>query len=206
MPQSETINLRRSLTLEIIFLLVIPTLIFTFGALPPLWRYSVMEAALAVVIVLVIRRKVPLAQLGLRRDNFWVAVKRLIPGTATIVGGAVLAYSYGFGTSLEMPHVWWNTEFFIYYWLVAVLSQQFAFIGYGVDRFQKVGLSPRTIAVIIGVLFSFLHSHHVSPSLWIGTFLLGAWWAWHYQKAPNLYAVALSHLIIGTVTIMLGFV
>lgn len=196
----------RAVTLEIILLLVIPTLIFTFGALPPLWRYSVMEVALAVVLVLVIRRRVPLAQLGLRRDNFRAAVKLLAPGTMTIVGLVVLAYTYGFGTSLEMPSVWWNTQFFVYYWLIAVLSQQFAFVGYGVTRFQSLKFSPWAISAIIGVLFSFLHSHHVSPSLWVGTFLLGFYWAWYYQKEPNLYAVALSHLLIGTVTIMLGFV
>lgn len=196
----------RTVAIEIIFLLIVPTLIFTFGALPPFWRYSVMEVAFGVLLFFTIKRRTPLARLGIRTDTLGESARHVLPGTLLICAAAVVAYLLGWGTGITPPHIWWNTMFFVYYWLIAIISQQFAFVGYGVDRFRMLGVKPWLVSVIIGILFSFLHSHHLSPELWVGTFALGFFWSWQYQKTPNLYIIMLSHFLIGTLTIMLGFV
>lgn len=206
MSESQRLTKYRGISLEIILLLVLPTLVFTFGLLPPLWRYLMMEAALAVVVVLVVKRRISLQRLGLRLDNFRQSARLLLPGTLAVCFVAVVAYFLGFGTALTPPHVWWNGGFFLYYMLVAVLSQQFAFQSYGTDRLRQLGLAPWLIASLIAVLFSLLHSHHVSGQLWLATFAVGLFWTISYLKQPNLLAVSLSHGTIGIVTIMLGFV
>ncbi|MFC1662832.1 CPBP family intramembrane glutamic endopeptidase [Patescibacteria group bacterium] len=192
---------RVSIILEALFLLVLPVALFTFRILPLLWRYWIMEAALLIIIILIIKRRITLKELGLRRDNFILSIKAFLPGTLLIASVLIVVYFIK-----GRPDIWWNTVFFVYYFLIGVISQQFAFQGYLSRRLQRIINSKVLIIVIVGLMFSLLHTYRLQPEISVATFILGMYWTWTYLKQPNIYAVSLSHGIIGTTAILLGFV
>jgi membrane protease YdiL (CAAX protease family) len=198
---TEEKKIRILITTEALLLLIAPVTLFTFRILPPMWRYGIMEAALLVLFILIIKRKTSARVLGLRKDNFLSGIKVFMPGTIMITAGLLLTFFLKGGNEL-----WWDTKFFLYYWLVGVFSQQFAFQGYLSRRLRHVTEKKWFVVIIIGLMFSFLHSYRLQPEISAATFFLGMYWAWTYIKVPNLYAVSLSHGIIGTVSILLGFV
>ena len=106
----ETNKIKLSIIIEALLLLAFPVTLFTFRILPPMWRYGIMEVALAILLVIIIRRKIGFSALGLRKDNFLQSVKAFMPGTIIITIGMLLAFFIKGGDDL-----WWDTKFFIYY-------------------------------------------------------------------------------------------
>lgn len=133
-------------------------------------------------------------ELGLRLDNFYHAVRLLAPPMFLIIVVLVLiAYAVG---SLRMPRLsadwqhlrtvlwllWWG--FLQQYALQAIINRQAQAIwGKGVRSLFAVAL-----------VFAALHLPNAP--LVLATFVGGCVWAFVYQRAPNLVALALSHCVM----------
>jgi hypothetical protein len=127
-----------------------------------------------------------LRDLGLRTDNFVVSCRLLLLPTALAV---FLIISFGWFTSQAQFGAPWRWRFAaLPLW---ALFQQYALNGFINRRAQMaLGAGPKSIA-LVAIAFSILHLP--SPLLAGLTLVAGATWAFIYQRAPNLYALALSH-------------
>ena len=143
-----------------------------------------------------------LREIGFRLDNFGKAARLLI--LPMVVGSVILiglGYFYGSidffrwrggGALLGMPllGIAWG------------LVQQYALQGF-INRRAQIVWGPGLVSILVVALL-FAAFHLPNPALMAATFLGGLVWAKVYQRAPNLFALAISHglmtwIVISTV-------
>jgi hypothetical protein len=136
------------------------------------------------------QRKESLRTIGWRFDNFAQALRTLaIP---TLVGGIIL-FSIGWmkGSFHFDRSNLWSWAFGLLIWATA---QQYFLQGFINRRAQIIFGKGRTSVIIVGVLFAILHLPN--PVLCIATLIGGMLWAAAYQRAPNLFALGISHALL----------
>ncbi|MFL6230905.1 MAG: CPBP family intramembrane glutamic endopeptidase [Pyrinomonadaceae bacterium] len=161
-----------------------------------LWLAVPVGLALALMIYSHRARGETWRELGWRTDNFWRALVVLAP---LMLAGALLLVVGNrawFGGRLRVGgwRAGWALFGFPLWGLVWGLAQQYVLQAFINRRAQIVfGAGWRSI-LVVALLFGLLHL----PNPWLAaaTFLAGLVWAYAFQRAPNLYALALSHAVM----------
>jgi membrane protease YdiL (CAAX protease family) len=138
-------------------------------------------------------------ELGWRLDNLALAARYL--AGPMILGAALLAligWLAGWGLTGRYRPGWalLITMTALFVW---GLMQQYALQAFINRRAQMVwGRGPRSV-LFVAAVFGLLHL----PNLWLSlaTFAGGLMWAWVYQRAPNLWLLALSHAVMTVVLV-----
>ncbi len=138
-------------------------------------------------------------EIGWRLDNFGEAARLLLPPmlavSALLVGLGWSAGTLDFGrweggqSIMGVPGLS----------LVWGPLQQYALQGF-INRRAQLALGRGFLSVLLVALL-FAVFHLPNPWLTFATFAGGLLWAWVYQRAPNLFAVGLSHSLMTWVMI-----
>lgn len=136
-----------------------------------------------------------LRDLGFRIDNFFRAAKLLV---VPMVVTALLCLLAGWLFGGEINFLRWHTGRPIVTQLVLGfgwgLVQQYVLQGFINRRAQIIWGQNWLSVLLVALIFGGLHL----PNPWLSfvTFAGGAIWAAVYQRAPNLYALAVSHSLM----------
>ena len=139
--------------------------------------------------------KESLRDLGFRFDNFLGALK-LLALPMLVVGLMCLGLGLIFGTR---PHLFrWHPERPIAGQLALGFAwgfvQQYVLQSFVNRRAQIVWQRGLRSVLLTALIFALLH--FPNPWLMLVTFIGGLVWAFVYQRAPNLFALAVSHSLM----------
>ena len=136
-----------------------------------------------------------LRDLGFRFDTF-VPALYLLAVPVLLVAGACLLIAWTTGSSINFFR--WHPNRNLALQLVIgcgwALAQQYVLQSF-FNRRAMIALGRGWLSVsMVAVIFALLHL----PNPWITliTFIAGAIWAAVYQRAPNLFALALTHAVM----------
>lgn len=198
-PESNAlISLRFIAALEIIS--VIFSVLITAWVLSPLqlqqrWIEAI-PGLLALALMIYshwIHRETPLL-LGFTAKNFWRAWQLLLL-PMLIVGVLLLTIGF-FAHSLQFGRRFWLSLLLLPLW---GLTQQYILQGFIYRRLQII-LPPEKKSLQIflaALLFALVHAPNV-PLMFL-TLVGGLVWTWVYDRAPNLWALGISHGLMSAI-------
>jgi membrane protease YdiL (CAAX protease family) len=164
----------------------------------PSWLHVAFFVCIAALIIFSKQsRKESFHDLGFRLDNFQSSLRlHFLPAaSATVILCLVWSRFFTLDSEFYLKAKFW--EKLITYPLWA-LFQQYIALAFFFRRLKDIFFPSILPAVLCsGVIFS--ASHIPNPPLMIFTFLGGLFWAWAYDRRANLFTIALSHGIIGTI-------
>jgi hypothetical protein len=139
-------------------------------------------------------RKERARDLGFTADNFWSALRMLlfwmIPATALILATGWMLGSLHYNGPKKLSSIALS-QFWLFWW---GLLQQYALQAIVNRRAQEIWGRGWISILFAALIFSALHL----PNVFLAgaTLAAGILWAAVYQRAPNLFALAISHSLM----------
>ncbi len=159
----------------------------------------IVSIPIALTFVLIVSsqvlRRESLRDLGVRFDNFLRALKLLL---LPMLLSAIISVAIGWASGSRFDFFRWHAEKTIVLQLALGFCwgfvQQYALQGFINRRTQIVWGRGALSVLVTAVVFALLH--FPNPWLMFATFVGGLVWAWVFQRAPNLFALAVSHSVM----------
>lgn len=193
---------------EILLFLGLPLILMLFFPLVLRLRHLLLAAGLIYVSWFFYSQKFSWQRLGLSGRQFIPALK-LILFQAAAAGGAIAFVYLFFRSGLTVPVILAEISgrpaylTALRYILVSVPLQEIIFRGYLINRMEIAGWNRKQILILSSAIFGLIHAPFNNIYLTLGSAFLGWWWAVSYLKFNNLWAVMISHSLIGLIYILL---
>ena len=158
-----------------------------------LWLAVPVALAFGLMIYSHRERGETLGEMGWNAGEFWPALKLLL--APMLAGSLLLALAgwlwHGAAFRVGDGRAGWSLLGFPAWGFLWGLLQQYVLQGFINRRAQMVWGRGAKSVVVVAAAFALLHLPN--PWLMAVTFAGGLVWAWAYQRAPNLFALAISH-------------
>jgi hypothetical protein len=185
-------------------LYVVPVVLLLVDVIPFSLRFVVLLAMAGLLFVIERLRRRDWHELGFRKDNLRRSLRAntyLSVGFGLAIGlGAIL---HGFpGSSIHG-----FTLFYPFYVLISSPSQEYLFRSVIFCEMNRSGITGRRSQVLLSTaIYTFPHTIYHSASTVIVVAFIGLIWGAIYYRLPNWYGVALSHSVLGALSIAVGIV
>lgn len=184
---------------------ILPIALLYFGIIPFRATFAILTLTGIILIAYAVSKPISGRDLGFRKDNLKSAL--LWSGLINIIGLLAMAFLWGQGILRPSEYYHNNAWFYVYYVLLSAPLQEFIFRSLALYELNSLLKNKDWLKVLISALvFSLAHAAYHSWTVLAITFAIGILWGILYQKHPNFYAVALSHVILGFATVVLGIV
>ena len=190
--------------LLLVFIYYVPPTLLWLGAIPFSYRFYTLVILAGIMIGLAYLRGFSLHDLGFRKDTLKPSL--LWNGGLSLVFVAIMyaAYTAGWIRKPTVPD--WNL-FFVFYVFISSPSQEFLFRSTLFAEMRRVGITRLPWLILISaVTYCFLHVFYRDPLTLGVTLFMGIVWGLIYNKYPNFWGVALSHAVLGVVSILVGII
>lgn len=182
----------------------IPILLIWFGIIPFEFRFYILIFITIISAIYSFFRRHSLYDLGFRLDNFKYALSlNSILILFVLIILTTVCYSENI-VSPAIPKLSWFNAFYI---LISAPSQEFLFRSVLFAELKKINIIPVfSIIALTSVTYCFLHIIYNDLLTLIATLFMGVIWGIIYNKTDNFWGVALSHAVLGTVSIGIGLI
>ena len=155
------------------------------------------------MIVYSFSRKFSLTELGF--NTKYLKGSLILNGiySAITVMGLLLFYKFNLIRKPVPPDYNW---FFIYYVFVSCPCQEFLYRSLVYAELKQRNISDNYFILISAVNYAFLHAFYHDWITIAAAFVSGIIWGFIYKKYPNFFGVALSHALLGVISLLIGLV
>lgn len=190
----------RSLFL-LLFLCHGPVTLIWMELIPFTYRFLLCFCALAALIGFCLSRRYSPAELGFRTDNLQSSlVWNLV---FCVAGGIGLVVMQKAGFSRPQPQATSVYVYLFYFFFLGPVQELF-FRGILFSEIKRIpGLGNRVFLCISTLSFCFLHIIYNHPPLVLMAMVSGLTWGIIFIKRPNIWGVALSHSLLGSLAMVL---
>lgn len=145
-----------------------------------------------------------LKELGFRQDTLQGSLIFNIIVSVMLVIFMLLSFEIGLIRTPTIPS--WKL-FFAYYLFISSPLQEFLFRSNLFALMKRASIRGAVLQITISAItYSFLHIFYNDLITLAATFMIGLMWGGIYYKYPNFWGVAISHAVLGVVSIKVGLI
>ncbi len=196
------------LIIETAYLFIFPLVLLRFYPSLIHYRIYVLMGSLIYIFTVVYFQKITAKLFGVNSNSFFQAIKMLL--TPSIIS-IILIYTFFqlarrwlvipmLVEEIRSPSILISVLTYIF---ISAPLQEFVLRGYLVSRLEIVSHNKTFIKLYCAIIFMALHTPFHNWFLPLGSFILGLLWTGNFLKYRNVYALMLSHALIGAMYIIL---
>lgn len=193
----------RAILLILVFY-VLPPVAILVNIIPFQYRFPLLMALTPVMMLVKPDRETTLADLGITLRNSHKSIVTIIPLTILLILPMLVVSLTASTPRIDNSSL--PVAFYAFYIFISCPFQEFAYRGYLFRLMQLLSLGKWSRILIGAALYSFVHIIYQDVWTLIFTLFAGILWNIHYDKFRNLASVTFSHIVLGTITILLGFI
>ena len=190
--------------LLLIFLCHAPVVLIWLKLIPFEYRFFAFFFTLAGLVCFGFHRQYGFSELGFRTDNLKSSLAWNLLFCAAGGVGLFMMYRAGFlrpKTQTYLPHV------YLFYIFFLAPVQELIFRGLFFAEVKRSHSFGNLFFLLLSTLsFCFLHIIYNHPPLLVIALISGLAWGIIFIKRPNIWGIALSHSLLGTLAMVLGLI
>ncbi len=189
-------------SLQILYLYIIPTLLLYFKIIPGEYRIIMLLAISLLIFGIVHHNKWTFYDIGIFRKF----MKDILPYSLLTIGGV----GFIIWLSAIVPHSplleWWENAKFLLLFIPISVLQEVIFRGVLMKLLRDAFTNPIFIIILNAAVFALIHVIYVNATFVLPmTFIAGIGFAWIYYRYPNLILISISHTIFNFIAMIFGF-